>query len=76
MSSTRESAATLEAESGYAMESSEVSQFRQYVLDGAWAKAEAALERLGVDGEEGLWVWAEFCPMRLYSPVYFRTPDS
>ena len=52
-----ESAATLEAESGYAMESPEVSQFRQLILDGLWAKAEAALVRLGVDEEEGLWVW-------------------
>jgi len=40
-----ESAATLEAESGYTMESSEVSDFRQCILDGAWASAEAALLR-------------------------------
>ena len=51
-----ESAATLEAESGYAMESPEVSQFRQLILDGLWSKADAALMRLGVDKEEGLWV--------------------
>lgn len=51
-----ESATTLEAESGYAMESPEVSQFRQLILDGLWSKAEAALIRLGVDEEEGLWV--------------------
>ena len=51
-----ESAATLEAESGYAMESPEVSQFRQLILDGMWSKAEVALLRLGVDEEEGLWV--------------------
>lgn len=50
-----ESAATLEAESGYAMESPEVSQFRQYILDGLWSKAEMALERLGVQENEGLW---------------------
>lgn len=50
-----ESAATLEAESGYTMESSEVSEFRQYVLEGAWDKAGTALERLGVNEEEGLW---------------------
>ncbi|KDR73582.1 hypothetical protein GALMADRAFT_620676 [Galerina marginata CBS 339.88] len=50
-----ESAATLEAESGYTMESPEVSQFRQYILDGMWPKAEAALARLGVQEEEGLW---------------------
>ncbi|KAF9558038.1 WD40 repeat-like protein [Agrocybe pediades] len=50
-----ESAATLEAESGYTMESPEVAQFRQYILDGMWAKAEAALMRLGVQEDEGLW---------------------
>jgi hypothetical protein len=38
------------------MESPEVSQFRQFILNGMWTKAEAALERLGVDEEEGLWV--------------------
>lgn len=38
------------------MESPEVSQFRQLILDGLWSKAEAALIRLGVDEEEGLWV--------------------
>lgn len=53
---TSESAATLEAESGYTMESPEVSQFRQYVLDGMWPKAEAALGRLGVQEKEGLLV--------------------
>lgn len=51
-----ESAATLEAESGYPMESPEVSQFRQYILDGLWSKAEMALARLGVQEDEGLWV--------------------
>ncbi|KAJ7582958.1 WD40 repeat-like protein [Mycena floridula] len=49
-----QSAATLEAESGYTMEAHEVSEFRQYVLDGFWTKAEAALLRLGVDDED---VW-------------------
>jgi hypothetical protein len=51
-----ESAATLEAESGYSMEAPEVSDFRQYILDGSWGKAEAALIRLAVSDEEGLWV--------------------
>lgn len=51
-----ESAATLEAESGYTMETAEVSQFRQYILDGMWSKAEAALVQLGVQEDEGLWV--------------------
>ncbi|KJA27057.1 hypothetical protein HYPSUDRAFT_131958 [Hypholoma sublateritium FD-334 SS-4] len=50
-----ESAAALEAESGYTMEAPEVSQFRQYILDGLWPKAEAALVRLGVHEDEGLW---------------------
>ncbi|KAF9052998.1 WD40 repeat-like protein [Panaeolus papilionaceus] len=49
-----ESAVTLEAESGYTLESQEVSQFRQHVLEGQWSKAEAALMRLGVSEEEGL----------------------
>ncbi|CAL1705275.1 unnamed protein product [Somion occarium] len=49
-----ESAATLEAESGYTMESPEVSDFRQCILDGAWAQAEAALEHLGVAELEDL----------------------
>ena len=38
------------------MESSEVSQFRYYILNGMWSKAESALERLGVDAQEGLLV--------------------
>ncbi|KAH0583630.1 hypothetical protein H2248_009246 [Termitomyces sp. 'cryptogamus'] len=50
-----ESAATLEAESGYIMEEAEVADFRQCILDGLWAKAEAALIRLGVSEDDGLW---------------------
>jgi len=50
-----ESAATLETESGYSMEAPEVSDFRQYILDGSWGKAEAALMRLAVSDDEGLW---------------------
>ncbi|KAJ3502077.1 hypothetical protein NLJ89_g9048 [Agrocybe chaxingu] len=50
-----ESAATLEAESGYTMESPEVSQFRQYILDGMWSKAEIALERLMSEEDEAIW---------------------
>lgn len=38
----------LEAESGYIMESPEVGEFRQCILDASWAKAEAALLRIGV----------------------------
>ncbi|KAG6889821.1 hypothetical protein C0995_014298 [Termitomyces sp. Mi166 len=50
-----ESAATLEAESGYVMEEAEVADFRQCILDGLWAKAEVALIRLGVSEDDGLW---------------------
>ncbi|KXN92272.1 WD repeat-containing protein 26 [Leucoagaricus sp. SymC.cos] len=50
-----ESAATLEAESGYSMESPDVSQFRRYILDGLWAKAEAALSRLIHTDDENLY---------------------
>ncbi|KAF8350519.1 WD40 repeat-like protein [Amanita rubescens] len=49
-----ESAATLETESGYSMETQEVSQFKQYILHGHWPKAEAALTRLGVNDEASL----------------------
>lgn len=42
------------------MEASEVSDFREYILEGSWSKAEAALMRLGVSDEEGLWVNAAF----------------
>ena len=55
----RESAATLEAESGYNMEAPEVSEFRQYILDADWSAAEAALVRLGVTEDEGLWVCSQ-----------------
>lgn len=51
-----ESASTLEAESGYTMEVPQVANFRRYILDGLWAKAEAALLRLGVTEGDGLWV--------------------
>ena len=52
----RESAATLEAESGYRMEAQEVSEFRQYILEASWSDAEDALMRLGVTDSDGLWV--------------------
>lgn len=51
-----ESAATLEAESGYTMETSDVSRFRQCILEGDWDSAEETLMRLGLSEEEGLWV--------------------
>ncbi|KAK7037966.1 WD-domain-containing protein, partial [Favolaschia claudopus] len=50
-----ESAATLEAESGYAMETPDVTDFRQYILEARWSKAEDALHRLGVEDQESLW---------------------
>jgi hypothetical protein len=53
---SRESAATLEAESGYPMESAQVSDFREYILEGDWRSAEAALISLGVTEDDGLWV--------------------
>ena len=52
----RESAETLEAESGYSMETSQVSNFRHSVLEGSWDEAEAGLVRLGVTNDDGLWV--------------------
>ncbi|KAH9981139.1 WD40 repeat-like protein [Lactifluus volemus] len=50
-----ESAATLEEESGYVMETSPVAEFRRCILEGAWSEAEHALERLGVAEDDGLW---------------------
>ncbi|KAH9066471.1 WD40 repeat-like protein [Lactarius vividus] len=50
-----ESAATLEAESGYVMETSRVAEFRRCILEGAWREAEEALEHLGVAEDDGLW---------------------
>ena len=43
-----ESALTLEAESGYRMESIEVTRFRACILDGHWTEAEEYLPILGV----------------------------
>ncbi|KAJ6525716.1 WD40-repeat-containing domain protein [Mycena capillaripes] len=50
-----ETAATLEAESGYAMETPEVTDFRHFILEAQWSKAENALQRLGVQDRESLW---------------------
>ncbi|KAJ7085797.1 WD40 repeat-like protein [Mycena belliarum] len=50
-----ESAATLEAESGYAMETPDVADFRRFILEARWSKAEDALPRLGVRDREELW---------------------
>lgn len=69
-----ESAATLEAESGYVMEEAEVADFRQCILDGLWAKAEAALIRLGVSEDDGLWVRLALTNSRVFhfSPAQRR----
>lgn len=50
-----ESAATLEAESGYVMETSRVAEFRRCILEGSWNEAESALEHLSVAEDDGLW---------------------
>jgi hypothetical protein len=47
----RESAATLEAESGYKLEETEVSDFRRFVLEGVWSSAEALLHNFISDKE-------------------------
>jgi hypothetical protein len=48
----------LEAESGYELEAPKVTQFRQYILDGMWLKAEEALDHLNVVDEDDLLVRA------------------
>ncbi|KAI0819085.1 WD40 repeat-like protein [Irpex lacteus] len=50
-----ESAATLEAESGYTMETSDVSRFRECILNGDWEAAEEVLSRLEFSEQERLW---------------------
>lgn len=57
----RESAATLEAESGYSLEAPEVSEFRQHILRGAWADAEPLLIELGVTDADALLVCISSC---------------
>lgn len=56
--SFRESAATLQAESGYSLEAPEVTEFRQHILHGAWTDAEPLLVQLGVTDEDALLVHA------------------
>lgn len=51
-----ESAATLEAESGYSLESHQVTAFRRCILDGLWDQADDALLLLGVTDEDNLLV--------------------
>jgi hypothetical protein len=72
-----ESAATLEAESGYVMEAPEVSEFRRHILEGSWSNAEDALMRLGVTDSEGLWVSICYLhPVCVISIVVVRRPNS
>ncbi|KAG6335210.1 hypothetical protein ID866_3881 [Astraeus odoratus] len=49
-----QSAATLEAESGYSLEAEEVAEFRQYILNAEWTNAEALLPSLIAD-DDMLW---------------------
>lgn len=55
-----ESAATLEVESGYSLESHQVAAFRRCILDGSWDEAESGLSQLGVTDEDSLLVC---CPL-------------
>ena len=48
----RHAADTLEAESGFQLESNLVSSFRHSILEGRWDEAEEALEDLGVRDED------------------------
>lgn len=48
ISAQRETAATLEIESGYRLESADVAQLRHSVKTGMWDEAPALLRRLGV----------------------------
>ncbi|KAH0830645.1 hypothetical protein J3R83DRAFT_2100 [Lanmaoa asiatica] len=50
-----ESAATLEAESGYSLEAPEVTEFRRYILDADWANAESLLSHLTAADEDAIW---------------------
>lgn len=54
--SCSESAATLEAESGYSMEEPDVKRFKEYILSGMWSNAQDVLSRLGIVDEDHLWV--------------------
>ena len=50
----RETASTLETESGYQLESSDVTQLRYSIQNGIWDDAAALLIRLGVTMENEL----------------------
>lgn len=52
----RETAATLEAESGYSLEAPSVSSFKRYIINGDWESADDVLTQLGVENEEVLLV--------------------
>jgi len=69
-----QSAATLEAESGYTMESPQVSQFRRYILTGRWAKAETLLPSLFPDNQDHLCVASSSFPS--HSPPLTISQDA
>lgn len=69
-SSPSQSAATLEAESGYAMESPQVSQFRRYILTGLWAKADSLLPSLFPDNNDHLCVTEYSFSSHTHTPTY------
>ncbi|KAJ3712293.1 WD40 repeat-like protein [Lentinula raphanica] len=50
-----ESAATLEAESGYSMEERDVTTFREHILNGRWLQADDFLSQLGIANQDDLW---------------------
>lgn len=49
---TSETASTLEAESGYSLETPLVTEFRQAVLNGEWTKVSDMLPGLGVSARD------------------------
>lgn len=58
---SRETAATLEAESGFSYETSHVRAFRRLVLSGDWNAVEKSLESLEVRDGDNLRVCRSFC---------------
>lgn len=56
----RETAATLEAESGFSYETNRVADFRRSVLEGDWINAERSLVTLGVRDTDSLRVCSLF----------------
>lgn len=46
-----ESASTLEAESGYSLETPQVTEFRRAVLDGEWQQVVDSLSEMGIPSQ-------------------------